>query len=425
MNPYQTRPLLALCAMLAPSSGIGDAQAARFNLVSPQVITVEGMIELGDCERWEAALKPTVTSVVLNSKGGRVGQGQCISRSIAARRLATQVKESCASICFILFAAGSHKWACADARIGVHSSRDVKSGREGDNASLLEYASRYRVPAAIQRKLSETSSHDMYWLNALDLASMSVKRCPGMAGSSTPPASTANRPAISNARHAGALNDCRDAKPNAALRSCTAVIEDSSQVSSNRAYAYVLRARAALDLSVFDRAEEDIRAALSLSPRLPFAYRLYGRLRGLQGRNAEALVHYTRAIELSEARAVAYVAYTDRGYFFSRIGDAAKALDDFNAAIGLDPSRAPAYVGRALIRKAQGRVLDALANLDWAAAVEPDFSLTYVERGDILVLEQRYREAIVAYDLALGKNISDGRALRGRDAALAKASNRS
>jgi len=184
-------------------------------------------------------------------------------------------------------------------------------------------------------------------------------------------------------------------------------------------------ARAALDLSVFDRAEEDIRAALSLSPRLPFAYRLYGRLRGLQGRNAEALAHYTRAIELSEARAVAYVAYTDRGYFFSRIGDAAKALDDFNAAIGLDPSRAPAYVGRALIRKAQGRVLDALANLDWAAAVEPDFSLTYVERGDILVLEQRYREAIVAYDLALGKNISDGRALRGRDAALAKASNRS
>ena len=62
MNPYQTRPLLALCAMLALGSGIGGAQAARFNLVSPQVITVEGMIELGDCERWEAALKPTVTT---------------------------------------------------------------------------------------------------------------------------------------------------------------------------------------------------------------------------------------------------------------------------------------------------------------------------------------------------------------------------
>src|SRR5258708_13443904 len=161
MQRHRTRLLLALGAVFTLNTGIGEAQAARFNLVSPQVITVEGLMELGDCERWEAALKSTVTNVVLNSKGGRVGQGQCISRSIAARRLATHVRESCASICFLLFAAGTQKWACADARIGVHSSRGVKSGREGDNASLIEYSNRYRVPTAIQRKLSGTSSHHM------------------------------------------------------------------------------------------------------------------------------------------------------------------------------------------------------------------------------------------------------------------------
>jgi tetratricopeptide (TPR) repeat protein len=387
------------------------------------VIAVEGDIELGDCERWEAALKPTVTNVVLNSRGGRVGQGQCISRSIAARRLATHVRESCASVCFLLFAAGTQKWACADARIGVHSSRDVKSGREGDNSSLIEYANRYRVPAAIQKKLSETSSHDMYWLNALDLTSMSVKRCAGVAGNAKP--SAAGRSPVSNGPQATVIDDCREARGRAALKSCTTVIDDASQISANRAYAYVLRARAGLDVSELEPAEADLRAALALSQGLPFAYRVRGRLRGLQGRNAEARADYTRAIELSETQPARYVAYTDRGSFFSHIGEVAKALDDFNAAVRLDPSRASAYVGRALTYKALNKTLDALANLDWAAAVEPGFSLTYVERGDILVMERRYNEAVAAYELALGKNATDGRALRGREAALAKASNRS
>jgi hypothetical protein len=157
------------------------ARAATFNLLSPHVIALNGTVELGDCDRWKAAIKPTVHTVVLNSPGGRNGQGECISRSIAERRMKAFVQGKCASICFLLFAAGAEKWACDGAKIGVHRPSDPVTRQEGSDPTFLrtiiEYAARYHVPRAIQEKLSETSSRDMYWLSDSDLASMNVKRC--------------------------------------------------------------------------------------------------------------------------------------------------------------------------------------------------------------------------------------------------------
>ncbi len=47
----------------AMGSTMTAAEAARFTLVSPQAMAVEGLIEIGDCERFEAAIKPTVTKI--------------------------------------------------------------------------------------------------------------------------------------------------------------------------------------------------------------------------------------------------------------------------------------------------------------------------------------------------------------------------
>jgi len=156
-------------------------EAATFTLLSPQVVAINGDIELGDCERWKSAVGPTAHTVILNSRGGRSGQGQCISRSIAAKGMKTFVQGRCASICFLMFAAGATRQACEGAKIGVHRPVDVATKQESADPiflqTIMDYTTRYGVPRAIQQRLSETPPKDMYWLNDTDLASMNVKRC--------------------------------------------------------------------------------------------------------------------------------------------------------------------------------------------------------------------------------------------------------
>ncbi len=173
--------LFRLSLLIAAICAGTPADAATFNLLSPEVVALNGSIELGDCDRWNAVIGPSAHTVVLNSPGGRNGQGECISRSIAQRHMKTFVQGRCSSICFLLFAAGAERWVCKGAKIGVHRPRDVATGQEDDDPQflrvILEHAARYRVPRPIQDRLSATPPSDMYWLNDADLASMGVTRC--------------------------------------------------------------------------------------------------------------------------------------------------------------------------------------------------------------------------------------------------------
>lgn len=156
-------------------------EAATFTHLSSHVVVLDGSIDLGDCDRWKATVGPDANTVVLNSPGGRIGQGHCISRLIAARGMKTFVQGRCASICFVLFAAGATRQACKAAKIGVHRPSDPATKQETPDPyflkSILDYTERYGVPRAIQERLSETPAKEMYWLNDADLASMNVKPC--------------------------------------------------------------------------------------------------------------------------------------------------------------------------------------------------------------------------------------------------------
>jgi tetratricopeptide (TPR) repeat protein len=214
------------------------------------------------------------------------------------------------------------------------------------------------------------------------------------------------------------IDDCTKLLGRPAVAPCTLVIDDQKESPGNRALAYLMRARAELDVSDLEKAEADISAGLALQPNNPFGYRVRGRLRGLQSRPDDARADYTKALQLSQTPAAKYVSYVDRGHFFTRIKEYTGALADFDGAIHLDGSKASAYVGRAIVYRSTGRIDDALASLDRAATVEPTYWLTYVERGDILFAQKRYDDAITAYDLALAQRPRDARAQRGRAAAV-------
>jgi len=63
---------------------------------------------------------PTITTIHLNSNGGRVGEARKLSKFIAARGLKTYTATGCYSACVIAFAGGSERLINPNAAIGLH-----------------------------------------------------------------------------------------------------------------------------------------------------------------------------------------------------------------------------------------------------------------------------------------------------------------
>src|SRR5215813_2709221 len=139
-----------------------------------------------------------------------------------------------------------------------------------------------------------------------------------------------------------AMDDCNKQQARAAMTACTRVLDDQQTNSANRALAFLLRARAELDIAEMAKGEADIDAGLALQPNNPFGYRLRARLRGLQNRNADARADYAKALQLSATVGSQHVVHVDRGWFLIRLNELPDALSDFDAAVRLDSAKASA-----------------------------------------------------------------------------------
>ena len=87
-------------------------------------IEVSGLIVAGDADRFTSAIinltEPVL--VVLNSPGGEVDNGLAIARLVYSKNLNTYAYGQCASMCFVIFAAGHYRSFAPDTPIGVHSA---------------------------------------------------------------------------------------------------------------------------------------------------------------------------------------------------------------------------------------------------------------------------------------------------------------
>jgi len=88
---------------------------------------LSGGINDGTAEALLAALaqNPWVTTVVLQSAGGWVREGDMVADIIRQRKLNTYVQDECDSACTIAFLAGHERTAAPNARIGFHSFASV------------------------------------------------------------------------------------------------------------------------------------------------------------------------------------------------------------------------------------------------------------------------------------------------------------
>lgn len=138
-----------------------------------------------------------------------------------------------------------------------------------------------------------------------------------------------------------------------------------------------------------------------------------------QTERAVAVAACTKVIESGDwqGRDMAW-AYNNRGLAHAALGDALRALADYDKAIGLDPTYAPAFSNRGNIHAILGDLLPALADHERAIALDPGYVEALHNRAVDLEELGRHKDALAAYR----KVIARDPAHRGAHIGLASAS---
>lgn len=113
-------------------------------------------------------------------------------------------------------------------------------------------------------------------------------------------------------------------------------------------------------------------------PSIARDYYQQGLAHAKKGNLDEALVAYSKAIELNPHFAEAY---SERGYVRLKKGDRNGAIEDFSKSININPNRAIAYVDRANARYPKGELDGAIEDASKAIGLQPNYPPAYLSRG--------------------------------------------
>jgi hypothetical protein len=173
----------ALGALLTWSA-CGHALAAALKSSTTKdgriIVSISGEIAEGDTDAFKAAVKSAndsgklVTSIRLNSMGGNLVEGVKLAEAIRFAKVAANVGQgaTCASACFLVFAAGETKFANYTAKIGVHGASDQTVQSSAATVSMARVAKELGVPPSIIGRMVVTPPSEMVWLTPQDLQTM-------------------------------------------------------------------------------------------------------------------------------------------------------------------------------------------------------------------------------------------------------------
>jgi hypothetical protein len=180
---------IAVCGLvnagLALSVSIAAAAEIKpFDLKDDHVeISISGDIAPGDADLLNARIKAAndagklVTSLRLNSTGGNLLEAVRLAAAVKLAKMSTNVGQSatCASACFLIFAAGETKYANYRARIGVHGAANKGVESRAATTSMADVAKALDVPWSIIRRMINTPPGEVEWLSLADLRLMGTK----------------------------------------------------------------------------------------------------------------------------------------------------------------------------------------------------------------------------------------------------------
>ena len=176
---------------LASVSVAAAAEIKSFNLKDGNVeISISGNIAPGDIDALRASIKAAndagklVTSLRLNSNGGNLLEAARLADWVKSAKISTNVGQgaTCASACFLIFAAGETKYANISARIGVHRASKKGVVSRAGTTSMADVAKELDVPWSIIRRMINTPPGEVEWLSLADLRLMGANVSRGGAG---------------------------------------------------------------------------------------------------------------------------------------------------------------------------------------------------------------------------------------------------
>lgn len=177
--PFTVSAIL-LSAAAAPAATFSTTRASDGNVV----VTLKGEIATGDADELKSIIQRenddgrVVAIVRLDSPGGSILESVKLADIIRHAKIATSVvgTAKCASACFLVFAAGSEKFASYTASIGVHGASDqngLETAQSGAaTVSMARTAQELGVPSSIIGKMVVTPPGEIAWLSPDELRSM-------------------------------------------------------------------------------------------------------------------------------------------------------------------------------------------------------------------------------------------------------------
>ena len=182
ISPY----VIAVCGLVNAGLvvSVSIAAAAEIKSINPAddrvEISISGNIAPGDADLLSARIKAAkdagklVTSVRLNSEGGNLLEGARLADVVRSAKVSTNVGQNatCASACFLIFAAGETKYAYVRARIGVHGASENGTESRKATTAMARIAEELDVPQSIIRRMVNTPPNDVTWLSLNDLRLM-------------------------------------------------------------------------------------------------------------------------------------------------------------------------------------------------------------------------------------------------------------
>jgi hypothetical protein len=179
-------------------------EGLKFTKIDDSLYTLTGTVREGDCRKI-VPLLPKRFAVILESRGGSLGEGMCLASHFKIRDVITIVRDSpvinelgkevytpatiegadgkviCASSCSLLFLGGDRRYLIGNVWLGIHGPRTPPEASAKISKQAIE-ASAYRTSAVLLdllRKLGVKDekirmafiaipSNSMYWLRPTD-----------------------------------------------------------------------------------------------------------------------------------------------------------------------------------------------------------------------------------------------------------------
>lgn len=167
---------------------------------------------------------------------------------------------------------------------------------------------------------------------------------------------------------------------NAGNRDFVAVQDYSKAIELNpdELAAYEGRARAYLNMEIFDKALADYDLLVMKRPDKAHAFSMRANAYSRQGEIFKAIEDYDRAIEI-EPNEPHY--YNQRAYCYKQKGDYELALADFSRALEIDPEFHYAHSGKGYLYLTIGENEKAIAEFTRVIEIAPDEPYGYCSRG--------------------------------------------